>query len=749
MKKTRLFSEEFKDGIFNLFHENSKEPLDESRIAEKLSIHGGERKRLRKVLNRMVKEGRIVCVHKNLFGLGAPADLVTGRLEVRRSGDGIVAPPDVGWEVFVSRDDLGTALPNDLVLVRLDKGAPRRGERREGKIIRVIERSQRPLVGTLRVTSRFYYVVPIDPVYEKDFYVPDPKNARVNDRVVIRFTSWANRHVNPEAEIIEVIGPENVATHDTLAIIRHYGLPDKFPDDVLREADAATKLLDAPDARRDFRDKYIFTIDPATAQDYDDAISLETDPHGRTILGVHIADVSHFVRHGTLLDKEAKQRGTSVYLPDLVLPMLPEQISNRVCSLRPDEDRMAFSVLIAFDEHGAPLAADFCKSVIRSRLRLTYEQALAVLKSPEGQISEVRSQRSAVSGQGNGVLEYGGNGVSESEQIKNRKSKTGNPTSIAPEAVSLLFRCHTLAQQLRRRRFAQYALNLDIPEYEVFIGRNGMIEEIRQRLSDISHQLIEEFMIVANEAVDRELSRKGYALLRRVHEPPAEQKIETLAIQLEEQGFHPGNLCIRKNMAHFLDKLEGHPFEYDAKLAVLKSMKRAIYSPEALGHYGLAKKYYAHFTSPIRRYPDLVVHRILAAMLSARENPYKPGELAALGRHCSDTEQTADEAEKSLIEIKKYRFLEQQLARKKPEVYDAIVVRIRNFGMFVELTALQIQGLVHVSGISREFVRFDPHREELRARRKTYKVGARVRVFVARVDFDKRQVDFALADDKR
>lgn len=707
MKRNRLFSQEFKNGIITLLHENQKQPLSEKQIAAGLSLRGGERKRLRKLLNVMVKEGKIVCIHQNHFGLGTPADLVTGELEVRRSGDGIITPRDGGREVFVSRDDLGTALPCDLVVARVVPGETARGGARVGKVIRILERARRAIVGTLRATGRFYYVVPIDPIYKRDFYVTNPKGARVNDRVVAQFMEWANRHVNPEAEIIEVIGPENIPAHDTLTIIRQYSLPDKFPDEVLREAGRAAGLLSQPGERHDFRDKHIITIDPVTARDYDDAISLEKGIDGRRILGVHIADVSHYVRPGGILDKDARQRGNSVYFPDQVLPMLPESISNGVCSLRPDEDRLTFSVMITFDDEGGPLTADFRRSIIRSRRRLTYEQAFETLRSPRGQCADIDGK-----------------------------------------THELLLRCHALAQQLRKRRFAHFALNLDMPEYEIFVGRNGMIEDIRQRLSDISHQLIEEFMIAANEAVDRVLSENGYAVLRRVHEPPAEEKIEALSIQLAEFGFQAGNLSVRKNMARFLEKLTDHPFEYDAKLAVLKSMKRAVYSPEPLGHYGLAKKYYAHFTSPIRRYPDLVVHRALASMLSGRENPYKQGELTAFGKHCSRTEQTADAAETALIEIKKYRFLEQQILRKRPEVYDAVVVSVKNFGMFVELTRLQVQGLVHISSISREFVRYDAQRQELRARKKTYGAGSRVRVMAARVDFDKRQVDFVLAGEE-
>ncbi|MDD5483581.1 MAG: VacB/RNase II family 3'-5' exoribonuclease [Kiritimatiellae bacterium] len=716
MKKTKLFAEEFRNKAADVLRRENQ-PLNEKQIAAKLAVRGKERKLLVKLLNAMVREGLIVRVHQNHYGCGSPAGLVTGELEVRRSGDGVVTPRAIsedseqkgGGEVFVSRGNLGTALPHDLVVVRLVKDTEgiKWGLRRAGKVIRILERSPGNIVGTLRATGRFFYVVPIDPVYERDFYVPGPGKARVNDRVVVRFVSWANRHVNPEAEIIDVIGPENNPSHDTAVIIRQYNLPDRFRPEILNEAARCAELLKEPGPRNDFRGKHIFTVDPATARDYDDAISLETGPDGNRVLGVHIADVSHFVRPNSALDKEARLRGNSVYFPDLVLPMLPEEISNGLCSLRPGEDKFAFSVLMTFDAAGAPLKADFCRSIIRSRLRLTYGQALDALQSPHR-----------------------------------------HSVDIDRQSRDLLLGCHNLAQQMRRRRFSQYALNLDMPEYEIFMGKNGMIEDIRQTLSDVSHQLIEECMIAANEAVDRALSEKGFCLVRRVHEPPDARKIEALATQLAEIGFHPGDLSKRKNMADFLEKIIGHPFEYDAKLAVLKSMKRAVYSPETFGHYGLAKKYYAHFTSPIRRYPDLVVHRVLAAMLAGRANPYRPGELAGLSLSCSRAEQAADEAEKALIEIKKYRFLEQQIARRKPEIHDAVVVHVRNFGMFVELTKLQLQGLVRVSTISREFVRYDPRREELCAHKKKYGAGSRVKVMPVRVDFDKRQIDFVLAEDQ-
>ena len=700
------------ENVVGLLRKSRTRPMSASEIATALEVHGGAKKRLHRTLSQLVLDGRIVRIRDNRYSLGGAADLVTGTVSVARSGNGFVAPLDGGGDVFVAARDLGTALPYDRVTVRLypsAEDAP--GARRSGKVVDILDRTRRDLVGILKTTGRFLYVVPIDPGYTKDFYIPEAKGAKVDDRVVIRFVGWEHKHVNPEGEIVEILGSARSPSVDTITVMRHFHLPGEFPADVLREAESAVNRAGRPGQRLDVRDRFILTIDPERARDFDDALSLEAGRDGARVLGVHIADVSHFIRRGGPLDKEAARRGNSVYLPDCVIPMLPETLSNGMCSLRPDEDRLAFSVFLTVDPRGAVTERRFARTIIRSKLRLTYRQALTAL-DPEGQPDP----------------------------------------ALDGKALDLLRRVAELAQQFRRRRAARHALSLDVPECRIELDGDGIMTGYKLEENDPSHQLIEECMVAANEAVAAELSERGVPSISRLHEPPREEKIADLTAELVQLGFAPGDLRHPRNLARFLSSVKGHPLEYHVSVAVLRSMNRAVYSADASGHFGLAKKFYSHFTSPIRRYPDLLVHRQLAAVqakgstgrgVSAR-TPYDKGSLAVAARHCSDTERNAEDAERSLVEMKKYRFLEGMVERDEPRVFDAVVVKVMNFGMFVEIRDLQIQGLVHVSAISDRFVRFNRQHEHLRAGRLTYAVGKDIRVAVSKVDFEKRMVDFVL-----
>ncbi len=712
-------NEALNENILRCLTEHSAAPLSPGQIGRRLELKGKALKQLEKQLHELVREGQIVRIRDNRYCMGDIADLVTGKLKVLRGGSGFVNPADGGAEVFVRGEHMGTALPGDQVMVRrfgdadtvpggaLDTPRFRKSAfdaSTSGKVIRILERAHHDIVGTLKTTGRFFYVVPLDPIYSKDLYVDSPGEAAVGDRVVCRFTGWANRHVNPEAEILSVIGPWEDASADTLSIVKHYDLPDGFPDPVIREAEQVSALMETPGAREDLRGRLILTIDPEKSRDFDDALSLETDVQKRRVLGVHIADVAHFVRPGSALDVEAQRRGNSVYFPDRVIPMLPEQLSNGVCSLNPNVDRLAVSAFITVDADGKVLESRFARTIIRSKQRLTYEGALAVI----------------------------GDGA------------TGS--TLAAPVRELLQDLHTLAQQMRRRRFAHHALELDMPECRVVVDAHGHMTGLKIEHNDVSHQLVEECMVAANEAVAQTLAARQIPLIHRLHEPPKDEKLEELTALLTSLKFTPGNLRQQNIMARFLKKLGGSALQNYARMAVLKSLNRAVYAADAHGHYGLAKTWYAHFTSPIRRYSDLVVHRQVMQLLGVDGGraEYDMTRLKQLAALCTEREDVADQATRSLLEIKKYRYLATQAGKDERETYAAVIVSVMNFGLFVELIDYQIQGLIPISAISRRFVKYDRAAGTLRDGKREFSVGKRVSVTVENVDFDKRRIDFVM-----
>ena len=496
--------------------------------------------------------------------------------------------------------------------------------------------------------------------------------------------------------------PGRTPREDTAAVMKFYRLPKAFPPAALEEACRIARGAIPAKGRLDLRKKFIFTCDPESARDFDDALSLETDRRGNRVLGVHIADVSHYVKPGSALDREAYRRGTSVYLCDRVVPMLPEELSNGVCSLVPGEDRLAFSVFMTFDRSGEMVRREFAKSVIRSRARFTYEQVMAV----------IRGGRASVAG-------------------------------VGPKELRTVRAIAALAMDLRSRRFAAGALDIEIPEAEVALDRDGELESIISRPYDESHQMVEECMVAANEAVAKELWTRGIRILARLHEPPDPEKLLMLRAELKSIGVKAGNLENPKVMAQFLASVKGHPLYPTIAMMVLRSMKRAVYDASTIGHFGLAKRYYAHFTSPIRRYPDLTLHRQLAAWLEKRDAKVPPKLLAKWAEHTSEREEIAAEAERGLLEIKKFRLLDDQLSTRQILDYDAVVTKCAPFGCFVEIPELAVSGLVHVSLLSRKFVRFNESDQTLSSPGGgSWRVGDRMRVHVARVDFDARRVDF-------
>ena len=673
-------------------------PLDKSELARALGRKSGVRMGLNQAVHELERSGEIARIRKNRYVLPAEADLVTGTLSIHQAGYGFLITEKPGEpDIFVAAENTGTAMHGDRVVARISRDQPyaRTKGRREGRVIRILERAHDTIVGTLQDSRNFYYVVPDDPRIVHDVYVRPVKDRRsqiaatVGDKVVVRLEPWESRHVNPEGDIIEILGPASAPGVDMLSIIRKYHLPTEFPEDVIDQANRISETVDARklEGREDLRKKFIVTIDPDDARDFDDAIHVEKIDNGGWRLGVHIADVAAYVEPGSALDREARRRGNSVYLPDRVIPMLPERLSNGVCSLNPGVDRLTHSIFIQFDKSGVAKSARFIRSVIRSAHRLTYKQAYAILKS------STRDQLS--------------------EQLH-----------VAWELASLL----------RRKRFEHGSLDLDFPEVKVRLDETGKPVHLE---------------LAANEAVARELKKRGIPTIYRVHENPDPEKLAEYREFVLSFNYKVGDLTHRGELQRLLASTRGKPEEQALKIGLLKSLKRARYAPQPLGHYGLAKPNYLHFTSPIRRYADLVVHRALAERNGKHRSRIDMGQIASIAEHISTTERTAADAEIEAVKMKKLEFFQRQLDERNPQVFRAAIVDVRNYGLVVELPDVLITGLVHVSSLMDDFYLFEPAQRRLigRRSRKRFNVGDEVRVFVVRVDQFKRQVDFAIASE--
>src|SRR6266496_3423893 len=686
-------------------------PLDKRELAKALGRKSGVRIGLNHALRELERSGEIARVRKNRYILPTAADLVTGTLQIHQAGYGFLTTEKSGEpDIFIAAENTGTAMHGDRVVARIARDEPygRTKGRREGRVIRILERAHDTIVGTLQHSRNFYYVVPDDPRLVHDVYVGSAKDRRsqtaaiVGDKVVVRLESWESRHVNPEGEIVEVLGPASAPGVDMLSIVRKYHLPTEFPNNVLDQADRIPDKIDARqlDGREDLRKKFIVTIDPDDARDFDDAIDVEKIESGGWRLGVHIADVAAYVEPGGALDREARHRGNSVYLPDRVIPMLPERLSNGVCSLNPGVDRLTHSVFIHFDKNGVAKRARFTRSVIRSAHRLTYKQAYAILKSAS-------------------------------------HDPLGERLHVAWELASLL----------RRKRFEHGSLDLDFPEVKLRLDETGKPVRLERIDNDESHQLIEEYMLAANEAVARELKKRTVPTIYRVHENPDPAKLAEYREFVLSFNYKVGDLTHRAEVQRLLVSIRGKPEEQALKIGLLKSLKRARYAPQPLGHYGLAKPNYLHFTSPIRRYADLVVHRALADHNEKHRARIDMSQMASISEHISMTERVAAEAEIESVRMKKLEFFQRQIDERSPQVFRAAIVDVRNYGLVVELPDVLITGLVHVSSLTDDFYLFEPAQRRLIGRRSRtrFSIGDEVRVFVVRVDAFKRQVDFAVA----
>jgi ribonuclease R len=736
-KRERSHDRPLKERIVHLLGREEYRPLDKVELSKALGLHSSLRRTLRDALRELEVEGAIARIRKDRYVLPQAAQLVGGRIEFHRNGTAhLIAEKEGQPDVFITAENCGTALHGDQVVVRIEDT---RGPRIEGSVIRIVDRKTLRTVGTLQKSPRFYYVVPDDPRIPHDIYVEPTPAARIGDKVVVRLDAWESRHTNPEGTIVEVLGPANAPGVDIISIIKKHDLPERFPEPVLAEADRIPEEIDPREIelREDCREDLIVTIDPDDAKDFDDAIHVTRTQNGWR-LQVHIADVSHYVATGGALDREARVRGNSTYLVDRVIPMLPERLSNGICSLKPNVERLTFAAFIDFDAEGRPKRSKFSKAIIRSAHRFTYKQAFAIL---------------------NGATADDHRTAKEGRRGQAHKSPPSDSRDVPHAIRERLHVAWELASLLRKNRFTAGSLDLDFPEVKVRLDENGRPASLERIENDISHQLIEEFMLAANEAVARALRNKLVPTVYRVHEKPDPTRLKEFREIAMTHGIRMGSPEVRAEIQKALRQVRGQPEEFAVKLALLRRLMRARYDIKPLGHYGLAKSDYTHFTSPIRRYADLVVHRSLEAVVqepAARGGSHrvkKPrigvGDLGEVADHISKTERTSAEAESESVQLKKMEFFERQLTSRRPQQFRAVVTEVRSFGLVIDLPDAGQSGMIHVSSLGKEFFQFDSVRMSFFSRksRKRFSLGDQLVVIVSRVDRFKRQVDFVPVED--
>jgi ribonuclease R len=685
-------------------------PANVPELLRLLRLPPNRQQELQHTLRELENSGQITRTKGNRYIASRAADLIPGRIQINRQGKGFLQPDDSALkEIMIPQEATGTALNGDRVLVRRTargRRPPAKGEVQEtGTVIRILERKRTQIVGTLQRGRNILYVIPDDPRLPHDVYVPEPRDvgrpAHVGDKVVVELLEWNSPHTNPEGEIIEVLGAPDEEGVDMLSVLRQYNLPLHFEKNILAEARAVGSTV-APHeiaGREDCRAHPVVTIDPDDAKDFDDAICLKRISHEHWKLWVHIADVSHYVKPGSALDAEARQRGNSTYLVDRVIPMLPEALSNELCSLKPNVDRLTKCVEFLMSNEGRVLDAKFYPAVIHSQRRFTYKEVFAILQRPP----ETAIER-------------------------------------------MLHDAHEMAQKIRRLRFKAGSLALDFPETKIRLDERGRVVRLEKIENDVSHQLIEEYMLLANEAVATELMRRNQPAVYRVHEEPDERRLNEYREEVLSHHVPVGNLTKRAEVSKLLAQLDTIAIGAALKIGFLRSMMRARYDVKPLGHYGLAKAKYTHFTSPIRRYADLVVHRALF-----EKNSGTTASLKEAAEHISDTERNSADAERDSKDVKMYAFLKAQLESPNPPAYPALVIDVRNFGFFVDVPGLAMSGLVHLSGVTDDFYEFNEARGQLTGRRnrRVIALGDKVQVQIAKVDSFKKQVDFRLAREER
>jgi len=708
-------SEAFAERILRFIQAKGYQPQQASELAVSMGIAHDEQGDFHDACKALMKTGRIVLGAKNALLLPDPPGKIVGTFRSNPRGFGFVIPdtPNSHGDLYVPSGSSGGAITGDTVLARVVRQGKRRGRMMyEGRIVEILKRGQNRFVGELRRQFDRWFVVADGQTLHGPIFVPDAptKRARPGDQVVVEITQFPSERAEARGVVVKVLGRRGEPGVDTLSIIEQYQFPTEFSPGALREVADRTAAYDpelAAPAREDLRALTIITIDPDDAKDFDDAISVTESKNGTTELGVHIADVSSFVPEGGSLDEEVRDRSTSVYLSGTVIPMLPESLSNGVCSLQEGEPRLTKSAFITYDRAGHVRGARFCNSVIRSMKRLTYTEAQSILNGKAGRTSA--------------------------------------------KVRALLEKMDALARTIQRRRRTEGMLTLDLPEAELVYDQEGKVVDVEPTDTSFSHTIIEMFMVEANEAVARLLHKHRVPFLRRIHEAPDADSSDALGRFLSVFGYRFKGFRDRQKVQVLLDESSQRPEAFTVHLALLRSMERAEYSPLTIGHYALASEHYCHFTSPIRRYPDLTVHRLLDRYLSgeltdALNEGAVPSlqELHTLGGHCSANERRAEAAERELKLVLVLRLLAGRLGEPLP----GIITGVANVGVFVQLERYLVDGLVKLEDLGDDWWEVESAEGSVIGQRsgRTFRIGDRLSVIPSRIDLPNRQLQLALAE---
>ena len=705
-----------KEKILDTLGRGNQPPMYIEQLMNVFGISPGEKVVFQSILDEMVKDGQVVQTKKKKYALPESLGYIIGRIQGNARGFGFLIPDDPKYEdIYISAENMNGAMHNDRVIVRLLHHGTYGYPSSEGEVYKILQRANKTLVGTFESNGngRHGFVVPDEPRIGKDVFIPsfDSNQVKTGYKVVVEINKWPEHRRNPQGRIIEVLGHKDEAGTDVLSIIRQYKLPEKFPPKVEAAASRIEQTVLEQDiaGRKDLRHLRTFTIDGADAKDFDDAVSLEITEDGHFLLGVHIADVSHYVKEGTPIDEEALARGTSVYLVDRVIPMLPFELSNGICSLNPNVDRLTLSVIMEINEEGRVLDYQIYESIIQSKKRMVYEEVNRILEDEDEDL----------------MAEYAG----FIEDLRNMERL-----------------CHILHKQ----RVKRGSIDFDLNESKITLDDRGKVKDVRLYTRGIGERMIEEFMLICNETIAQHMFWRSMPFMYRIHEDPDVEKLLEFDEFIHNFGYHLKGIRGRihpKALQHLLDEIRGTREEGIINAVMLRSLQKAKYSPDNTGHFGLAAQHYCHFTSPIRRYPDLIDHRIIKDMLNERLDLNRIAKLEnilpEMARHCTEREILADEVEREVDDLKKAEFALDKIGME----FDGIISGVTNYGIYVELENT-VEGLVHISTMDDDYyVYYEKHYCLIGQRTsKVYRLGDLVRIRIAGVDMALRNIDFVLAD---